>query len=117
MVLHGHSPQCTLSRGGGNGEMMLERWAGSLILSLPFVHCEESKGFRERSVKCEDHVGGFVEDGLERARQVAGRLAVVNSTWKDPRSNTATQLVSEDGARVRSYWWSLLPAKTDRQTK
>lgn len=31
--------------------MMLERWAGSPILSLPFVYCEESKGFRERSVK------------------------------------------------------------------
>lgn len=69
-------------------------WAGSLILSLPFVHCEKPKGFRERSVKCEDHVGGFVEDGLERARQVAGRPAVVNSTWKDPPSNIATQLVS-----------------------
>ena len=82
--------------------MMLERWVGHLILSLPSVPCEEPKGFRERSVKCEDHVGGFVEDGLERGRQVAGRLAVVNSTWKDPHSNTASQQVSEDGARVRS---------------
>lgn len=24
---------------------------------LPFVCCEESRGFRERNVKCEDHVG------------------------------------------------------------
>ena len=103
--------------GRGNGEMMLERWVGHPILSLPFVPCEEPKGFRERSVKCEDHVGGFVEDGLERARQVAGRQAVGNSTWKDPRSNTATQLVSEEGARVRSCCWSLPRAQTDRQSE
>lgn len=81
-------------RGGGNAEMMLERWAGSPILSLPSVLCKEPKGFRERSVACEDHDGGFADDGMERARQVAGRPAVVNSTWKDPPNNTATQLVS-----------------------
>lgn len=31
--------------------------------------------------------GGFVEDGLERVSQVAARPAVMNSTWKDPRSS------------------------------
>lgn len=78
--------------------------------------CEEPKGFRERSVKCEDHDGGFVEDGLKRARQVAGRPAVVNSTWKDPPSNTGTQLVSLRMGRAEIL--PLLPSPCpDRQSE
>lgn len=64
----------------GSRETVQERWTVTLILGLLGTVCIL---YGEWHSPRSDHLGGFVEDGLEKARQVTRRAAVMNSTWKD----------------------------------
>lgn len=88
-VLRGCSPGCTVSlvratkkwcwRGGREAQF----W----VCLLYTVGSQRFLGKRVTRSMWWSRGGGFVEDGLERVSQVAARPAVMNSTWKDPRSS------------------------------